>query len=328
MRLYYTVSGIILILPIINFAVAAPVLVQERRQTGINVVYTPKEAMTISRKRGNELDEMWLEVLGHPESNFLPKLEKLSAPHPLSNPPPSGPADVSMDFEQPLHEELLPDSGHYVPPSLGDKWYMMWHDTAEGHLPAKPEESSAARPFSSSHPSGSAGGSMDVERPQPSILKEPSQVSSPDRALPSPGDALNKLWLNLVGPPESHFFSKPEESSAARPSSSSQPQPYIPKEPSQVSSPDRALSSPGDVMNKMWLNLIGPPESHFFSKPEGSSAARPSSSSQPSGPAGRSMDVEPLLPSIPEEASQVSSSDHAPPGPRSLKGSGYTDDMS
>jgi hypothetical protein len=56
----------------------------------------------------------------------------------------------------------------------------------EDHFP-KPEESSAARPSSSSPPSGSDHGWVDVEKPQPSIPEEPSPVSSPDHAPPSPG---------------------------------------------------------------------------------------------------------------------------------------------
>ena len=51
MRRYDIVFGIILILYIIDFALAAPVLVQEKRQAYVDVVHTPKGARTASRKR-------------------------------------------------------------------------------------------------------------------------------------------------------------------------------------------------------------------------------------------------------------------------------------
>ena len=51
MRRYDIVFGIILILYIIDFALAAPVLVQEKRQAYADVVHTPKGARTALRKR-------------------------------------------------------------------------------------------------------------------------------------------------------------------------------------------------------------------------------------------------------------------------------------
>jgi hypothetical protein len=47
MRLYYIVSGILLILPIIDFAVAAPELIQEKLQARVDVVHIPEEAMAM-----------------------------------------------------------------------------------------------------------------------------------------------------------------------------------------------------------------------------------------------------------------------------------------
>jgi hypothetical protein len=125
MRRYYTVSGILLILPIIDFALAAPVLVQEKRQADVDVAHIPEDAITMLGKRGDELNELWLKAL----------------------------------------------------------------NLNEGHL-AKPEESSAARPSSSSPPSGSADGWRDLTQPLPSIPGEPSPVSSHElmgaHPLPNP----------------------------------------------------------------------------------------------------------------------------------------------
>jgi hypothetical protein len=135
----------------------------------------------------------------------------------------------------------------HAPPIPGgglDELWLKLFGHPEGHIFAKPEESPAARPSSSSPPSGPAGGSTDVEKPLPSIPEEPSPVSSLDHAPPSRGDGLEELWLKLFGNYESHFLAKPEESPAARPSSSS-PLPSIPEEPLPVSSPDHAPPSPG-----------------------------------------------------------------------------------
>ncbi|KAF8502880.1 hypothetical protein F5888DRAFT_1123112 [Russula emetica] len=143
MRSYYIVSGILLILRIIDFAVAAPasVLVQEKRQAGVDVVPIPEDAITMSGKRGDNFDELVLELFGVPKD----------------------------------HSE-------------------------------KPESSSAARPSSSSQPSEPAVGWTDLTQPLPSIPEEPSPVSSPDHAPPNPGsltesgyESMN--WDASPGPP-------------------------------------------------------------------------------------------------------------------------------
>jgi hypothetical protein len=118
MRRYYIVSGILLILPIIDFALAVPVLVQENRQAGVDVVHILEDAVPMLGKRGDDLDELFL-----------------------------------------LYED------HF----------------------AQPEESSAARPSSSSPPSGSDPGWTDLKQPLPSAPDGWSPVSSPDHAPPNPG---------------------------------------------------------------------------------------------------------------------------------------------
>ena len=51
MRRYDIVSGILLILSFIDFALAAPVLVQEKRQAGVDVVHIPRDVTTVLEKR-------------------------------------------------------------------------------------------------------------------------------------------------------------------------------------------------------------------------------------------------------------------------------------
>ena len=58
MRRYDIVSGIFLILSIIDFALTAPVLVQEEHQAHVDMVHIPKDVITMLGKRTNELDDL------------------------------------------------------------------------------------------------------------------------------------------------------------------------------------------------------------------------------------------------------------------------------
>src|SRR6266478_4271192 len=86
MRRYNIVYRVLLILSVINFAFAAPVLVQEKRQASDDVVHIPDGAINVWGKRVDELDLMWegyLKMWGKPK--------ELSAAPPPSGSPPSGP---------------------------------------------------------------------------------------------------------------------------------------------------------------------------------------------------------------------------------------------
>ena len=59
MRRYDIVAGILAILFIIDFALAAPVLAQEKRQASVDVVHMPNDLITVLGKRlGDELKEL------------------------------------------------------------------------------------------------------------------------------------------------------------------------------------------------------------------------------------------------------------------------------
>jgi len=103
MRGYNIVSGILLVLPIINFAVAAPALLPEKRQAGVDMAHIPEDAVTMLGKRvnpGEELDEPFLkkisgfsfldDVLFEPEAK-APKPEPKRSNPGSSNPGPSNP---------------------------------------------------------------------------------------------------------------------------------------------------------------------------------------------------------------------------------------------
>ena len=74
MRRYYIISGILLILSIIDFAVAAPVLVQEKHQVGVDVVHIPKYSVTMLGKRFDYFDDfsvLWPELRDPEEARLL-----------------------------------------------------------------------------------------------------------------------------------------------------------------------------------------------------------------------------------------------------------------
>ena len=99
MRRCDILSGILLILSIIDFALAAPVLVQEKRQAYVDVVYIPqtKDVISVLGKRGitadDLLDEFYRAVDDHSES---------SKAHASSSSVPSGPDHGSMSVVQAL----------------------------------------------------------------------------------------------------------------------------------------------------------------------------------------------------------------------------------
>ena len=73
MRRYDIFSGILLILSIIDFALAAPIPVQEKRQACVDVVHMPRDAITVLGQRGAEdldklasLTEEYLKTSGKP----------------------------------------------------------------------------------------------------------------------------------------------------------------------------------------------------------------------------------------------------------------------
>ena len=95
---YYIVSGILLIIPV---ALAAPVLVQEKRQAGIEAMHIPEDAITTLGKRGDGLDQLWLKYVSKYENHFPATPEE----------PKHEWTDVSQPLP-PIPEHPLTESGH------------------------------------------------------------------------------------------------------------------------------------------------------------------------------------------------------------------------
>jgi hypothetical protein len=102
MRRYYIVSGIFLILSIIDFALAAPVLVQEKRQASVDVVHIPKDLITVLWERGD--DEGYMELMDWVDKRIKALNEQFdsqsSVAHASSSAAPPGPDHGSTNVLQ------------------------------------------------------------------------------------------------------------------------------------------------------------------------------------------------------------------------------------
>jgi hypothetical protein len=215
MRLYYIPSGILLILPIIDFAVAAPVPVQEKFQARVNLMDIPEGAMT-TLERPKELpatnpssssqsagpadgptdvkqplpsmleepspgsrpdqaalskwyNKMWVNLVDHPGSQFLPKPDGLPATHPSSSLSPAHPLQSLGDELNKMWVNLVGDPGP-------DE--ELWADLLD-----HPVDSSAAHPSWGLPPSGPTHEWTHFDQWLPSLTEE---TSSLDHAPPSP----------------------------------------------------------------------------------------------------------------------------------------------
>ena len=89
-------SGILLILFIIDFALAAPILVQEKRQAGVEALHIPKDVITVLGKR-------WDEELARLVDQYFKTIRKQtesSDAHASSSSVPSGPDQGSTSVVQ------------------------------------------------------------------------------------------------------------------------------------------------------------------------------------------------------------------------------------
>ena len=110
MRRYHVVSGILLVLPIINFAVAAPALLPEKRQAGVDVAHIPEDAVTMLGKRvgTEEFDKLFLQKLNKLSflDDELPEPEALAAkPKPDPKPSNQGPSNPGSSNPGPSNPE-------------------------------------------------------------------------------------------------------------------------------------------------------------------------------------------------------------------------------
>ena len=236
MRRYDIVSRILLILSIIDFALAAPVLVQEKRQARVDVVQTPRGMITVLQKRGAEelekLAGVYLKTLGKPvdssEAHGSTNVVQAPAPNPASS---TTNPDLLIE---PLSPSSTASSAQGVQgdaPSEG-KW---WHDTND----------ELDEPMYHTPPSTNHGSDHELEDPPPPGQTHGYRVghvqpnlgpSDPGTSNPRPSTDSDfdwDYWTNLEDTP--------------RPAAS-------PKEPVQVHTPSDFLT----VLDLPWKAWVWP----------------------------------------------------------------------
>jgi hypothetical protein len=126
MRRYDIVSGILLILSIIDFALAAPVPVQEIHPAPVDMVYTPKDVMTVGKRTGDEELLKWAEDI----NKLLNPVDSSDA-HASSGSPTPGPEHGTTDVapaSPPNPVSSTADPGPVVeqPPSPPLRMQKLW----------------------------------------------------------------------------------------------------------------------------------------------------------------------------------------------------------
>jgi hypothetical protein len=146
MRLYNMAPGILLILSVIDFALAAPVQVQENPRAAVDVVRTPRDVIPVLGKR--VVEEDLLEEAGtffetsdksvgssdaHVSSGSAPPVpEHVDAQQPPPNPEPANPDHASG-------EPTSPSSTAPKPPSFDEKINQAWAAHYEGFIKNGPD---------------------------------------------------------------------------------------------------------------------------------------------------------------------------------------------
>lgn len=176
-------------LPIIDFrfSVAAPVLVQERHQAGVDVVHIREDATTKLKERGDNIEKLIVNMNHFPNPKF--SVEWNSRPsrpaHAPPNPEPSestGSSYDSMKVEAPGLPPVFPTWFH---PVHADYRMMGTHASLPKSGPSNPSTESES------------GQRLVVEEPQ-SPTKGSSTVSRPWEVEMTPGQAAHAIKHDVV----------------------------------------------------------------------------------------------------------------------------------
>jgi hypothetical protein len=197
MRRYDIVSGILLIIPIVDFALAAPVLVQEKRQTYIDVEHLPHEVISVLEKRGSEEIEKMVEEFFGPwgkpiESSDAYASSSSAPPGPYHGPTnvaeaPANPGPLMYNGDDELHEPL------YHTPAQSE--YGSDHELTGPHAPP-PNPPSTDSYFDLNY--------WFPPLPRPSSPEEFGQAHGhqvEDVQQPNPGDSYFDLNYWFPSPP-------------------------------------------------------------------------------------------------------------------------------
>ena len=120
-RYYILVSRILLVLYIIDFAVTAPVVVQEKRRAPADMAHIPQDAITMFEKRGGDLESLFSvydDYVAKPKSSTSARPSSSSQPSgtgvnaPTPKPAPSTESDDLEGMDAPLSAKVFPTWFH------------------------------------------------------------------------------------------------------------------------------------------------------------------------------------------------------------------------
>jgi len=245
MRRYDIVFAILLIHSVVDFTLAVPVLVQEKRQTCVNVEHIPRDVITVLGKRGSEeMERLIKEFIGtwktlvessdaHASSSSAPpvpdhgSMNEVNAPAPNPAPSPANP--------NPLMDPLSPSTIVHSPVVKGDALSDSesdygWLYDSHGE-PIMPMASPTLTELGSDHEL------MEEHVPQPNTSPMPS--TSEDQDFDSGWD----YWTNLEDqpPPKRPKPESSKEFGQAHEGQVQQPNPG----PSNPRPPDPGAWNPG-----------------------------------------------------------------------------------
>jgi len=202
MRRYNIISGIFLILSIIDLALTAPVLVQEKRQACVDVVHTPRDVITVLGKRGDdELEKLlkeYFKTWGKPpvESSDAPASSS-SAPLGSDHGSTSG-VPVQAPAPNPVSSTANPNP--LMEPALSPSWTSFPHSSGSETSESTESHSPLLTPTLEGYYVLNQG-VMEAHAPQPN----PNLNLNPKkRPLTGPDPDLDfdwAYWMNLGDPP-------------------------------------------------------------------------------------------------------------------------------
>ncbi|KAF8502830.1 hypothetical protein F5888DRAFT_1800383 [Russula emetica] len=236
MRRYDIISGILLILSIIDFALAAPVLVQEKRPAGIDVAHIPKGVITVLGKRGpgddelEKLAEEYLKTGGKPVDSSDAQALSSSAP---SGSAPPGPDHGSTNVVQSPAPNPASSTANPDPLIEGPSSTAALQGDDAVHIPSLTE-------YGSDHELTGAHAPLPNLNPNPK--KRP--LTDPDQ------DFDWNYWMNKVNKED------PPRPRPAPPKEFGQTHEYQP-EVEHVQQPSPGTSSPGTSTDEEfgWINF-------------------------------------------------------------------------
>jgi hypothetical protein len=264
MRWYNIVTGILITLSIVDFALAAPVLVQEKRQARVGAVHIPKDVITGLGKR-------WNEELENPEN--LENLQRMMENYFTTMTSSPSSSALSVPGHGPTNVELLPTPNLASSTANRDPLIEMWSssstDVAQPPPPPPPpnQESSTANRDPLVVASNAPGGDDESRGP----LYTPTSSSSGYSSDYSSDYGLSEAEEHMYAPRPSYYSIASTDTSIGsdfdwdyymNSKDTAPPSPASPED--QVHSPSLGVWSPTEPEHEA---VPAPPPSHLPDPP-------------------------------------------------------------